>query len=68
MVVFVVVQWSSVDIEDPDIVGVFSSLKQAKHVASTYTDWDLDQCEPDDLFWASEDYNVQVISKDLDQC
>lgn len=65
--VYVVIQWFKDSYEDPEIVGVYSSLKLAKSVVKEMDEWDPKQCDIEDLFWGNDETSVLIVAKEIDE-
>lgn len=55
------------DNSEPELVGVYSSLKLAKRVVKEMEEWDVDYSDPEDLVWSNEETAVYIFPKELDE-
>ena len=66
MIVYVAVQWFADYGTEPEVLGVYSSLEDAKHEVEGYYDWDPEYCDKEALFWGNEDYSVQIFDREVE--
>lgn len=64
--VHIVIQWFGDGKTEGDILGVFSSERKARVFVEGMNDWSPALCNPEDGLWATRDYCVQIVTREVE--